>query len=259
VLRGPPKAVHNAVVQGRAVAPDAIAARRSPADLRRLADRGRQALEGATAQEIVGWAAEHFDGSVFATQSMTNTALASMIAEVAPQIPIVFVDTGMHFQETIGLRDDLARRYAGLSLTTVQSPLSLADQEQQFGSDLWHRDPDLCCLLRKVKPVESLWASNEAWLTGLRRFAGRRTSRARIVEFDEVRGVVKICPLLDWSDGDLASYTRINQVLVSPLVEAGYPSVGCHPCTRTAIPGAGSRSGRWFGFAKTECGLHTAD
>ena len=135
--------------------------------------------------------------------------------------------------------------------------MSLQEQDELYGENLWDRDPDLCCKLRKVEPMEESLVGYEAWITGLRIAAAPHREDVPVVEFDEKRGVLKISPILNWSDEDLLRYTLENDVPVNPLMYAGYPSIGCAPCTARVEVGADPRSGRWAGKEKTECGLHT--
>lgn len=229
--------------------------RRSPDVLRAIADRGEAELAGATAADVITWAAEEFGDRVIATQAMANTALSTLIAVIAPGISVVFVDTGYHFGETLDTLERVRAR-TGLTIVSVSSPLSLEQQSERFGPDLWSRDPDLCCSIRKVRPLEDVLVGHEAWLTGLRRGAAGTRRDARAIAYDAKRNVVKVSPLLDWSDADLAAFTAEHAVEVSPLMSQGFPSIGCRPCTRPVAPGEDPRSGRWSGFDKTECGIH---
>ncbi len=229
--------------------------RRSPEALRAIADRGATDLAGATADNLIAWAAQEFGDRIIATQSMANTALSTLVAAVAPGIPVVFVDTGYHFAETLDMLERV-RTQTGLTIVSVSSPLSLEEQSEQFGPDLWSRDPDLCCSIRKVQPLEEVLACYDAWLTGLRGGAAGTRHDTRTIAYDAERNVVKVSPLLDWSDADLAAFTAEHAVEVNPLISQGFPSIGCRPCTRPVAPGEDPRAGRWSGFDKTECGIH---
>jgi phosphoadenosine phosphosulfate reductase len=229
--------------------------RHTEEERRRLAARGARDLVSASAEEVIGWAAGHFAGGVIATQSRVNTALVHVIESVGADIPVVFVDTGLHFAETLETRDRLAST-TSLHVLSIASPMTVEQQAEGFGPELWSRDPDLCCGMRKVDPIESLLARCDAWLTGMRSATAESRSERSVVEYDEGRGVVKVNPLIGWSDEDLAHYTLLNDVVVNDLVAAGYPSVGCWPCTRPIQADEDPRAGRWTGFEKTECGLH---
>ncbi len=213
-------------------------------------------LEGADAAEVIRWAADSFAGRVVSTQAMANTSMSHLISTIAPEIPVVFLDTGYHFPETLATRDDLAAR-TNINLITITPFQSVAEQDEQYGKDLWARDPDLCCQLRKVLPMEESLIGYEAWITGLRVASSPTREEVPVVQFDEKRGVLKISPMLHWSDDDLLRYTLENDVPVNPLMYSGYPSIGCAPCTARVEAGADPRSGRWAGMDKIECGLHT--
>lgn len=227
----------------------------SPKLLRSVADRGAADLAGATAEDVIVWAAQEFGDRVIATQSMVNTALSTLIAAVAPVIPVVFLDTGYHFEETLDTLERV-RAKSGLTIISISSTLSIEEQSERFGPDLWSRNPDLCCSIRKERPLEEILANHDAWLTGLRRETTEARRDTRTIAYDADMNVVKVSPLLDWSDSDLAAFTSEHEVEVNPLTSQGFPSIGCRPCTRPVESGEDSRAGRWSGFDKTECGIH---
>ena len=229
---------------------------RSVGALQAIAREANADLAGAAPDDVIEWAAGRFADSVFATQSMANTALATMIADCAAQVPVYFIDTGLHFPETLATRDDVARAHAALRLITIHSPVSIDEQARDLGSSLWMTDPDQCCEIRKVSPMRRLWATHDAWITGLRRADRHDGAPVDMIEVDEARGIVKICPLLEWSDADLLEYATQHGTIVNPLLAEGFNSIGCRPCTRRTAEGEHPRSGRWPGFDKTECGLH---
>ncbi|CAB4881338.1 unannotated protein [freshwater metagenome] len=223
--------------------------------LRILARYAAVDLSGASAQEIIRWAAEVFGKRVVLSQSMANTVLADLVSKEAPSIDVVFLDTGYHFAETLATRDRLAER-TSLNIISVSARQSLEEQDAEHGPDLWQRNADLCCRLRKVEPMEEMLLGYDAWITGLRHQAALHRKERQVVEFDEDRLVLKIAPLLHWSDEALLRYTLENDVIVNPLMYEGFPSIGCAPCTRRVAPGEDTRAGRWSGSGKTECGLH---
>jgi phosphoadenosine phosphosulfate reductase len=225
------------------------------ADLRILARYAAVDLKGAHAHDIIRWAAEAFGERVLVSQSMANTALAHLVHRVAPEIPVVFLDTGYHFEESLSTRDDLARR-TGLTVLSITPRQSVAEQDAEYGPELWRTNPDLCCRLRKVEPMEEMLLGFDAWISGMRVAAAPHRAETPVVTFDERRGVLKISPLLDWTDEDLLRYTIENDVPVNPLMYDGYPSIGCAPCTHRVADGEDPRAGRWRGTAKNECGLH---
>jgi phosphoadenosine phosphosulfate reductase len=167
----------------------------------------------------------------------------------------VFLDTGYHFAETIGTRDAVAATLP-LTVVSVRPELSVAEQDEQYGPDLFARDPDLCCAMRKVAPLRDSLDGYDAWATGLRRDETRDRVIAPVVGWDEDKQRVKVSPLARWTATDVDRYVQENNVLVNPLQFDGYPSIGCWPCTRQVAPGDDPRSGRWAGTSKTECGIH---
>jgi phosphoadenosine phosphosulfate reductase len=223
------------------------------ADLRILARYAAVDLKGAHAHDIIRWAAEAFGERVLVSQSMANTALAHLVHRVAPEIPVVFLDTGYHFEESLSTRDDLARR-TGLTILSITPRQTVAEQDAEHGPELWRTNPDLCCRLRKVEPMEEMLLGFDAWISGMRVAAAPHRAETPVVTFDERRGVLKISPLLDWTDEDLLRYTIENDVPVNPLMYDGYPSIGCEPCTHRVSAGEDPRAGRWRGTAKNECG-----
>ncbi len=227
---------------------------RSRQELRALVQHVGAELELAPAEHIVEWAVATFGERFCVTSSMGDAVLTHLASRVAPGIDVVFVDTGYHFAETIGTRDAVEATLP-VRMLTVTPVESVASQETRRG-DLWRTDPDRCCALRKVEPLERALRSYDAWATGLRRAETRSRVIAPVVGWDEARGKVKVSPLARWSDAEVRAYGARHGVLVNPLVHEGYPSIGCAPCTRRVEPGDDPRSGRWAGLAKTECGIH---
>jgi phosphoadenosine phosphosulfate reductase len=230
-------------------------------DLRELAQRGAAELDGASAQDLLHWTDETFGPTAAATSgyvvasNMQDAVLVEMAAKVRPGVDVLFLDTGYHFAETIGTRDAVEMVY-GVHVVNVKPELTVAEQDESFGKDLFGRDPGACCRMRKVEPLSKALRGYSAWVTGIRRVEAPTRANAPLISFDEVFGLVKINPLAAWSDEDVEDYIRANGILVNPLVDEGYPSIGCAPCTAKPAPGADPRSGRWQGLAKTECGLH---
>jgi phosphoadenosine phosphosulfate reductase len=227
----------------------------SPDELRELAQITGPELELASAEQILEWAVETFGERFCITSSMGDAVLAHLASTVAPGIDLVFLDTGYHFAETIGTRDAVAATLP-LTVVNVRPELSVDEQDQKYGSDLFARDPDLCCALRKVKPLRDSLEKYDAWATGLRRAETRDRVIAPVVGWDADKQRVKVSPLARWSAADVERYVEENNVLVNPLQYDGYPSIGCWPCTRRVAPGDDPRSGRWAGTGKTECGIH---
>jgi phosphoadenosine phosphosulfate reductase len=226
-------------------------------DLRELAARGAAELEGASADELLRWVDEHFGGTYVVASNMQDAVLVEMAAKVRPGVDVLFLDTGYHFAETIGTRDAVEQVY-GVNVVNVKAENSVAEQDTLFGKDLFARDPGACCKMRKVEPLGKALSGYSAWVTGIRRVEAPTRANAPLISFDEGFKLVKINPLAAWSDDDMQDYINTNGVLVNPLVDEGYPSIGCAPCTAKPAPGSDPRSGRWQGLSKTECGLHVS-
>ena len=228
---------------------------RSRDELREIAEISGPELELASAADIVSWAVTTFGSRFCLTSSMADAVLAHLASRVAPGIEVVFLDTGYHFPETIGTRDAVEATLP-VTVRTVAPAQSVAEQDAAYGPDLYARDPDLCCALRKVAPLSEALAGYDAWATGLRRAETRNRVIAPVVGWDAKLGKVKVSPLARWTHADVEAYVERHGVLVNPLVHDGYPSIGCRSCTRRVAPGEDSRAGRWAGHVKTECGIH---
>jgi phosphoadenosine phosphosulfate reductase len=228
---------------------------RSEAELQELVRHAGAELELAPAEVIIEWAVATFGERFAITSSMGDAVLAHVASRVAPGIDVVFLDTGYHFVETIGTRDAVGATLP-VNLIDITPKQTVAEQDATYGKDLFARDPDLCCALRKVKPLEQALAGYDAWATGLRRDETRNRVIAPVIGWDEKKRKVKVSPLARWTADDVDRYVAENNVLVNPLQYDGYPSIGCWPCTRRVAPGEDPRSGRWAGTGKTECGIH---
>lgn len=226
------------------------------ADLRALADEADARLAGASAAEVVAWAHGHFGDGLVVASSMADTHLVHLAQAAAPGIDVLFLDTGYHFAETIGTRDAVAQAYR-VNLISITPRQTVAEQDAEYGPKLHDRDPDRCCALRKVEPLERGLKPYAAWINGMRREESPTRADIRVVDYDAKRNMVKISPLAAWTQGQVDAYVEDNQVLINPLFFDGYTSIGCEPCTRRALPSEDPRAGRWAGFGKTECGLHT--
>jgi len=216
------------------------------------------ALEGRGPVAALRWAYEQFahDEIAFACSfGAEDVALAHMISQVAPEAQAFYLDTGFLFPETYQTIEAVRAAYP-LRIRQVLPPLTPEEQAAQYGDELWRRDPDLCCNLRKVQPLTGVLQGLKAWITGIRREQSPTRAGAQVVEWDRKFGLVKINPLVAWKDADVWKYILENNVPYNPLHDRGYPSIGCTHCTRAVRPGEDPRAGRWSGFAKTECGLH---
>ncbi|HEY6793604.1 MAG TPA: phosphoadenylyl-sulfate reductase [Kineosporiaceae bacterium] len=212
-------------------------------------------LDGADPLTVLGWAGRAFGRDLAVTAAMGDTVLAHLASRAVPGVHLLFVDTGYHFAETIGTVDAVAASYP-VRLLTIRPRESVAEHEAARG--LLHRtDPDACCALRKVAPLNNALRGYRAWATGLRRDESPTRAGTPTVAWDAGRGVLKLAPIATWTDDDVDTYLAEHpDVLLNPLLQAGYTSIGCAPCTRAARPGEDGRAGRWAGRAKTECGLH---
>jgi len=228
---------------------------RSEEELQQLVRHAGAELELAPAEVIIEWAVATFGARFAITSSMGDAVLSHLASTVAPGIDVVFLDTGYHFAETIGTRDAVEATLP-VNLINITPVQSVAEQDATYGKDLFNRDPDLCCALRKVKPLEDALSSYDAWATGLRRDETRNRVIAPVIGWDDKKRKVKVSPLARWTADDVDRYIDENNVLVNPLQYDGYPSIGCWPCTRRVAPGEDPRSGRWAGTGKTECGIH---
>ena len=224
-------------------------------DLEQLARRAGRELDAAPAQEIVRWAVQTFGARFAVASSMQDAVLVHLVSQVVPGVDVLFLDTGYHFAETLGTRDAVAATY-NVNLITVTPRQTVAEQDASYGPRLHDRDPDRCCGLRKVAPLDRALARYDAWATGLRRAEAPTRSGTPVVSYDAQRGKVKVAPIAAWSDADVEDYIAEHGILINPLRSAGYPSIGCAPCTRAVAVGEDPRAGRWAGSAKTECGIH---
>jgi phosphoadenosine phosphosulfate reductase len=229
---------------------------RRPQHTEELALQAGRDLEDATALEIVRWAADTFGDRLAVTSSMADAVVAHLASRVKPGIDVLFLDTGYHFPETIGTRDAVAAVY-DVNVINVTPTLSVAGQDTAFGKDLFARDPDRCCALRKVAPLNAAMRDYDAWITGLRRDETPSRADTPVVSWDANRGKVKVCPIARWTQDEVDAYVAEHNILLNPLLLDGYDSIGCRPCTRRTVAGEDARAGRWAGTGKTECGLHT--
>jgi phosphoadenosine phosphosulfate reductase len=227
----------------------------APEQLRALAESAGRELESAPAVEVVRWAHETFGDRFAIASSMGDGLLAHLAQRATPGVHVLFLDTGYHFAETIGTRDAVAQVY-DVQVRTVLPLLTVAQQDAAHGPDLWRRDPEACCAMRKVEPLARALEPYLAWASGIRRDEVVTRRDVGVVEWDDRRAKVKVNPIATWTQEQADAYVAEHGVLVNPLAYDGYPSIGCAPCTRRVAPGEDPRSGRWAGTSKTECGLH---
>lgn len=230
-------------------------ARRGQDELRELVERVAPAFAEAPAEAVIDWAAGEFGPHWALAASMQDAVLIDLVAHRCPGIDVLFLDTGYHFPETVATRAEVARRYP-VTVRDLRPEHTPAEQDRVYGADLFAVDPDLCCLLRKSTPLFLALEGYEAWATGVRRAESSTRAGTATIAFDEAHGIVKLAPLATWSDDDVARYAAEHDVVRNPLLDRGYPSIGCAPCTRPVAAGEDPRAGRWSGLGKTECGIH---
>jgi phosphoadenosine phosphosulfate reductase len=209
-----------------------------------------------SAEEVLVWAHEQFGPRLCLTCSWQrqSSVLVHMVSELGLDVPIVELDTQLFFRETYETRDRLVARY-GLRLERP-GVISVAEQAIREGANLWERDPDRCCHIRKVEPLRRALEPYDAWINGIRREQSPSRRGARKVERSERYGVWKIQPLADWDSKRIEAYIHVNEIPYNPLHDLGFPSIGCIPCTRPVREGEEERAGRWAGSDKLECGIH---
>ncbi|MEU4802658.1 phosphoadenylyl-sulfate reductase [Actinosynnema sp. NPDC023587] len=224
-------------------------------ELKVIAESAAVELADASADEALAWTARTFGESWIVASNMQDAVLVDLATKVKPDIDVLFLETGYHFAETIGTRDAVDLVYPEVHVVNAAAEQSVADQEREFGP-LNRTDPARCCNLRKVVPLQRTLKNYDAWVTGVRRVDAPTRANTPIVQWDDRNGLVKVNPIAPWSDDEFNAYIAEHGILENPLVQAGYPSIGCAPCTAKPVPGSDPRSGRWAGTAKTECGLH---
>ena len=222
-------------------------------------ERIHQLVEQWSPEDLLRWAFVTFGGYVeiasgFGPEGMV---LIDIAAKVQPEFRIFTLDTDFLFPETYSLMERIEKRYS-IRVERLKSALTPDDQERLHGPALWSRDPDACCNLRKVEPLRKKLSQLRAWVTSIRREQTAARAVARKVEWDAKFHLVKINPLVDWTAAKIWRYIHDHDLPYNPLHDRGYPSIGCTHCTRSVRPGEDERAGRWSGFNKTECGLHTS-
>jgi phosphoadenosine phosphosulfate reductase len=211
-----------------------------------LADpTGLPDLRGAAAEDVLRWAVDEFFPDIAVACSMQDAVVVDLACRIEPRIEVFFLETGFHFAETLATAERVRERY----------PLPVVTLKPAPGAAVYSNDGvEACCRDRKVRPMERYLAGKRAWVSGLRRDESPSRANAQPVEWDAARGLVKVNPIVAWSDDDVERYCARHNVIRNPLRERGYASIGCWPCT---LPGKG-RDGRWASTGKLECGLHDA-
>jgi phosphoadenosine phosphosulfate reductase len=220
-------------------------------------------FENAAPTEVLQWAFEHFGTRAAIGTSFQGAGLVTIHHAVSAGIalPVFTIDTGLLFQETLELKRRL-EKFFGITIESLVPELTVEAQAREIALELWKVNPNLCCTIRKVEPLQKKLGSIDAWITGLRRdqSTGRaRTQVLEVYEFDRLRGrnILKINPLANWSREQVWDYLRLHEIPYNPLADRGFRSIGCFPCTTAVFEGQDDRAGRWTGFDKVECGIHT--
>ena len=203
-------------------------------------------FETMPASKIVRWAVDNFSPHLALTASMTDAVLIDIATKIDPAIEVVFIDTGYHFPETLETVETVRKKY-GLNLRMMTVG--------HHAEELWKVDPENCCSAVKVGQLDRALTGKAAWMSGLRRTEAEGRNEAPIVVRD-LRGLIKINPIASWTDTDVWGYIEAHDVPYNPLIDQGYLSIGCMPCTEPVADGADPRSGRWAGRDKSECGIH---
>jgi phosphoadenosine phosphosulfate reductase len=217
------------------------------------------ALEGKSPDEILRWAFATFPKIAISTAfGPEGCALVAMAAKVKPGVRVFTIDSNFLFEESIALRQKFVDRYP-IDLVVLSGATTLVEQNRKYGLNLWQRDTDECCALRKVEPTKRALHGLDAWIAGLRRDQGNSRAQIELVELYDREGeppLVKVNPLASWHRKDTWDYLLKNEVPYNPLLDQGYKSIGCWPCTKAVAADADERAGRWGG-QKAECGIHT--
>jgi phosphoadenosine phosphosulfate reductase len=228
--------------------------------MKETVDRIHQLVEQWSPEDLLRWAFVTFGGYVEIASGFgpEGVALIDIAARVQPKFRVFTLDTDFLFPETYSLMEQIEKRY-GIRVERLKSALTPDAQEGLHGAALWGRDPDACCNLRKVEPLRKKLSQLRAWVTSIRRDQTADRANALKVEWDAKFHLVKINPLADWTSAKVWRYIHEHGLPYNPLHDRGYPSIGCTHCTRSVRPGENARAGRWSGFNKTECGLHTSE
>jgi phosphoadenosine phosphosulfate reductase len=213
-------------------------------------------LEDRTAQQGLEWLFETFGERHYIACSFqkTSSVTLDLALKVNPEARFFYLDTDVLFPETYETRDRLEEHF-GIKFDRYHN-LTIAEQAEQYGDELWKRDSDSCCGLRKVEPMRQALSSVDAWVSGIRRADSSSRATAPKFTWDKRFQLWKLNPLADWTERDVWNYIRDHQIPYNPLHDRGYPSIGCTHCTQPVGPGGSSRDGRWVGSAKSECGIN---
>jgi len=220
-------------------------------------------FESASTVDILRWASEAFGDRVAIGTSFQGAGLVMihLAREAKLPLPVFTLDTGLLFPETLELKKRL-EDFFHVAIESLDPELAVEEQSRQYGPELWKNDPDQCCTLRKVAPLQKKFQNLDCWITGLRRQQSKTRATIGIVElyeYDSIynREIVKVNPMATWKQEAVWDYIKLHKIPYNPLHDRGYRSIGCVPCTQKTAVGEDERAGRWTGFNKTECGIHT--
>lgn len=210
------------------------------------------------ALQVLQWTYNHYGEEVVYACSfgIEGIVLIDLISKVRPDAKIIFLDTELHFKETYETIERIKEKYPSLKIELKKPDLSLEEQAKQYGEELWKTNPNKCCELRKIIPLDGALRGAKAWISGLRREQSETRKHVEFINKDEKFESIKICPLIHWTWKDIWRYVSKHGLTYNPLHDQGYPSIGCAHCTKPAFTMDDLRSGRWVGQGKTECGLH---
>jgi phosphoadenosine phosphosulfate reductase len=224
-----------------------------------IADWERQ-LDGKTPQEILAWAVRQFHPKLMMATAFgpEGCCILAMLADIEPGVRVINLETGYQFAETLQLRDRIRERY-GIDVELIRPELTVAEYEKEHGGPLYVHRPDQCCHDRKILPLRQAVKGYAAWISAIRGDQTTHRQAADIVQWDAKFNLVKVNPLLRWTQKDVWGFIVKNDVPYNPLHDHGYPSIGCWPCTAPVEANGDERSGRWAGTKKKECGLHVIE
>ena len=210
------------------------------------------------ALNVLTWAYEHYGEEIVYACSfgIEGIVLIDLISKVKQDAKIVFLDTDVHFKETYETIARVKEKYPELQIEMKKPAITLDEQSEKYGPALWERDPNQCCNIRKLIPLNETLSSAKAWISGLRREQSETRAQVEFINIDQRFKSIKICPLIYWTWKDVWRYVSKHELPYNPLHDKGYPSIGCETCTKPAFTMEDLRSGRWSGSGKTECGLH---
>jgi phosphoadenosine phosphosulfate reductase len=223
-------------------------------------EASNQALQGASAAEVLRWAVQTFYPRLTMATAFgaEGCCILHLLAEIEPGVRVFNLDTGYQFAETLELRERIREKY-GIEVELVRPELTVEEYEAEHGGPLYGLRPDQCCYDRKILPLRRAVEGYQAWISAIRRDQTDHRAEAQVVQWDGKFNLVKVNPLLAWSRKDVWQFIHDHQIPYNPLHDQGFPSIGCWPCTAPVGEGANERAGRWAGTGKKECGLHVIE